>query len=77
MLSRMLLAAAVAASVGFGCGRVCTPLASRCVGTRAELCGPRGKSWRLLMDCAKLQPKDKGWRCCCARTGRCRCTTER
>lgn len=57
-----------------GCAQVCQRGAMHCLGSKVELCDPKGH-WRQVMDCADVGPKGKAWRCCCLgdKKGRCSC----
>jgi len=65
-----LFAAAVVLAAGVlllaGCPRrVCSPGVGQCTADGvARLCSSAGQ-WREVLDCRKVLPADRGWRCSC------------
>jgi hypothetical protein len=51
---------------------VCTPQAMRCFNNSAQLCDKNGR-WRRVMDCKKVKPTSKNWKCLCKTENKCAC----
>jgi hypothetical protein len=51
---------------------VCMPHAMRCFNNSVQLCDKNGK-WRSVIDCKKVKPTKKNWKCLCKKPEICAC----